>query len=203
VTPEEAELAKLFTNSWRYIKFAIANSFYMVANDFGLDFERIRNAIVLDYPRAADLPAAGFAAGPCLFKDTMQLAAFNNNNFALGHSAMLVNEGLPLYLVARLEGRFDLSKMTIGILGMAFKAGSDDRRSSLSYKLTRILQFKSAKVLCSDPYVKDDPELVGLDQVLEEADLLIIGAPHEDYAGLEPKQEVIDIWDLLGEGTRA
>ena len=56
-----------------------------------------------DYPRAADMPAAGFAAGPCLFKDTMQLAAFNNNNFALGHAAMVVNEGLPLYVVHRLE----------------------------------------------------------------------------------------------------
>ena len=29
----------------------------------------------------------------------MQLAAFNNNNFMLGHAAMMVNEGLPLYLV--------------------------------------------------------------------------------------------------------
>ena len=49
------------------------------------------------------MPGAGFAAGPCLFKDTMQLAAFNDNNFALGHAAMLVNEGLPLYVVSRLE----------------------------------------------------------------------------------------------------
>ena len=56
-----------------------------------------------DYPRAADLPGAGFAAGPCLFKDTMQLASFTGNNFALGHSAMLINEGLPAYLVNRLE----------------------------------------------------------------------------------------------------
>ncbi|HYI46049.1 MAG TPA: nucleotide sugar dehydrogenase [Actinomycetota bacterium] len=203
VKPEEAELAKLFTNSWRYIKFAIANSFYMVSNDFGLDFENIRRAIVLDYPRAADLPAAGFAAGPCLFKDTMQLAAFNNNDFALGHSAMLVNEGLPLYVVAKLEDRFDLSSLTVGILGMAFKAGSDDRRESLSYKLKRILQFKAQKVLCSDPFVKDDPELVVLETVLAEADLLIIGAPHSEYAGLDPQQEVIDIWNLLGRGTRA
>ncbi len=42
VEPEEAELAKLFTNSYRYIKFAAANQLYMMANDFGLDYERIR-----------------------------------------------------------------------------------------------------------------------------------------------------------------
>ncbi len=144
LTPEEAELAKLFTNVWRYIKFAAANQLYMMANDRGLDFERIRQGLILDYPRAADMPGAGFAAGPCLFKDTLQLAAYNNNNFALGQMAMSINEGLPLYLVHRLEQRFDLSSMTVGILGMAFKGGSDDIRSSLSYKLKRILSFKAA-----------------------------------------------------------
>ena len=59
MTPEEAELAKLFTNVWRYIKFATANQLYMIANDRGLDFERIRQGLMLDYPRAMDLPAAG------------------------------------------------------------------------------------------------------------------------------------------------
>ena len=123
MSPEEAELAKLFTNVWRYIKFATANQLYMMANDQGLDFERIRQGLIFDYPRAADMPGAGFAAGPCLFKDTLQLAAYNNNNFALGHTAMTINEGLPLYVVHRLQQRFDLATMTVGILGMAFKAG--------------------------------------------------------------------------------
>jgi UDP-N-acetyl-D-mannosaminuronic acid dehydrogenase len=119
--PEEAELAKLFTNTWRYIKFAAANQFYVMANDHGLDFDVIRGALALDYPRAADMPGAGFAAGPCLFKDTMQLAAFMDNSFILGHSAMMVNEGLPLYVVSRLEAKHDLANLTVGILGMAFK----------------------------------------------------------------------------------
>ena len=199
--PEEAELAKLFTNTWRYIRFAIANQLFMIANDFGVDYERIRGAMAHDYPRAADLPGAGFAAGPCLLKDTMQLAAFNNNNFTLGHAAMMVNEGLPLYLVHRLEQRFDLSTMTVGILGMGFKADSDDARDSLSYKLKRILRFKAAAVLTSDPHVKTDPELLPLDDVLERADLLVVGAPHRAYAGLELRQPVVDIWDLFGNGV--
>lgn len=202
LTPEEAELAKLFTNTWRYIRFAIANQLYMIANDFGMDFERIREAMAFDYPRAADLPGAGFAAGPCLLKDTMQLAAFNNNNFTLGHSAMMVNEGLPLYLVHCVEQRHDLSTMTVGVLGMAFKAESDDTRSSLSYKLKRILRFKAAEVLATDPYVTTDPDLVPLDEVLERADLLIVATPHRAYADLRPRQPVIDIWDLYGNGVR-
>lgn len=202
VEPEEAELAKLFTNTWRYIKFAAANQFFMIANSFGIDYERVRHAITFDYPRAADLPGAGFAAGPCLYKDTAQLAAFNNNNFPLGNASMLVNEGLPLYLVARLEEQHDLSQMTVGILGMAFKAESDDARSSLSYKLRRILRFKAAEVLCSDPYVKTDPGLLPVDDVVERADLLIIGAPHEAYASLDVDKPVVDIWNLFGRGVR-
>lgn len=202
VEPEEAELAKLFTNTWRYIKFAAANQFFMIANNFGVDYERVRNAITFDYPRAKDLPGAGFAAGPCLFKDTAQLAAFNNNNFPLGNASMLVNEGLPLYLVARVQEQHDLSTMTVGILGMAFKGESDDIRSSLSYKLRRILRFKAREVLCTDPYVTVDPDLCDLDEVLERADLLIIGAPHDRYRKLVTDTPVVDIWNLLGRGVR-
>ena len=202
MSPEEAELAKLFTNVWRYIKFATANQLYMMANEQGLDFDRIRRGLAEDYPRAADMPAAGFAAGPCLFKDTMQLAAFNHNNFPLGHAAMAVNEGLPLYVVHRMEERFDLASMTVGILGMAFKAGSDDIRSSLSYKLKRILDFKADAVLCTDPYVTVDPGLLPLDEVLTRSDLLVVGAPHPEYRGLAVDKPAADIWDVLGNGVR-
>ena len=201
LSPEEAELAKLFTNTWRYIKFAAANQFYVMANDQGLDFDRIRTALAQDYPRASDMPRAGFAAGPCLFKDTMQLAAFTDNSFVLGHSAMLVNEGLPLYLVSRLEAKYDLANMRVGILGMAFKAESDDIRSSLSYKLKRILQFRARQVLCTDPYVSVDADLEPLEFVLANTDLLIIGAPHEQYRDLATTVPVADVWNLLGRGS--
>ncbi len=202
LTPEEAELAKLFTNVWRYVKFAAANQFYMMANDRGLDFERIRQGLTRDYPRAADMPGAGFAAGPCLFKDTMQLAAFNNNNFTLGHTAMTINEGLPLYLVHRLEQRFDLASMTVGILGMAFKGGSDDIRSSLSYKLRRVLEFKAGQVLCADPYVTVDHGLLPQDEVTARSDLLVIATPHPQYRDLVTDKPVADIWNVLGGGVR-
>ena len=195
--PEEAELAKLFTNTWRYIKFAAVNQFYMIADSRGLDFEKIREGLSRDYPRAADMPSAGFAAGPCLFKDTMQLAAFNDNNFALGHAAMLVNEGLPLYIVSRLDQEHDLAECTVGILGAAFKAGSDDTRSSLAYKLKRIVAFKSRKVLMTDPYVTTDPDLVPLERVLEEADVLIVATPHPEYRSIRTDKPVADVWNVL------
>jgi UDP-N-acetyl-D-mannosaminuronic acid dehydrogenase len=202
--PEEAELAKLFTNTWRYIKFAAANQFYVMANNNGLDFELIRSALAQDYPRASDMPGAGFAAGPCLFKDTMQLAAFSDNSFALGHAAMLVNEGLPLYVVSQLEQKMDLSTTRVGILGMAFKGESDDIRSSLSYKLKRILEFRAGSVLTTDPYVTVDPTLSTLEEVVEGSDVLILAAPHKAYRDLSAlvgDKQVVDIWNMLGNGT--
>jgi UDP-N-acetyl-D-mannosaminuronic acid dehydrogenase len=201
VSPEEAELTKLFTNAYRYIKFAAANQLYIMANDFGLDYERVRAAVVEDYPRAADLAGAGFAAGPCLLKDTMQLAAFNNNNFPLGQASIQINEGLPLYLVARMAARFNLESSTVGILGMAFKGESDDNRSSLAYKLKRILRVRAAGVVTTDPYVTTDPELSSLEDVLARADLVVIGAPHRVYADVDIRQPVVDIWNIRGAGV--
>ena len=198
VSVEEAELAKLFSNAWRYIQFSVVNQFYMIANDFNLDFNRIRKVMLDGYGRAANVPSAGFAACPCLLKDTMQLAAFNNNNFFLGHAAMMINEGLPNYIVQGLRHNYDISKKNVGILGMAFKANIDDTRDSLSYKLGKILRFHGAKVLYSDEFAKD-PTFVPKEELIKECDIVIIGAPHSAYKKLKfPKNlKVVDIWGLL------
>jgi UDP-N-acetyl-D-mannosaminuronic acid dehydrogenase len=201
-SPREAEVAKLFTNTWRYMKFAIANQFFQMAHSAGLDYDRVLHAIRHHYPRAADLPAPGFAAGPCLLKDTMQLAAFSGDHFPMGHAAMLINEGLPAYIVNTLEDRRSLRGRTVGILGMAFKGDSDDPRTSLSYKLKKLAAFRGATVLTSDPFVKD-PNLVPLDQLLLRADVLIVGAPHHAYRELDLNgREVVDIWGVTGRGIR-
>lgn len=200
MTPEEAELAKLFTNAWRYLRFAAANQFFMIATDLGLDYERIRIGLLRGYPRAAGLAPAGFTAGPCLLKDTAGLARATSG-FGLGQAAIAVNEGLPAYLADRLAKRYDLAPMTVGVLGMAFKGGSDDIRASLSYPLAQALRRQARRVLCTDPLVTSDPDLVPLPVVLAEADLLVIAAPHEEYRRLRPEQPVADIWNVLGQGV--
>jgi UDP-N-acetyl-D-mannosaminuronic acid dehydrogenase len=199
-TRKEAELAKLLTNAWRYMRFAIANQFFEIAHGAGIDYTRVLQAVRYHYPRAADLPGPGFAAGPCLLKDTMQLAAFSPDHFPMGHSAMLINEGLPGYIIDALDRRRPLNGRTVGILGMAFKGESDDPRTSLSYKLRKLAAFKGARVLCTDPYVKD-PDLRPLDDVLKEADVLILAAPHNAYRSLSLNgHQVVDVWNLLGRG---
>jgi len=192
--PLEAELAKLFTNSWRYIQFAVANQFYMIAQECGTDFYSIYNAMTRHYPRAEHFPKPGFTAGPCLFKDTMQIAAFTNHKFFLGHGAMLINEGLPNFIMDQLKKHYNLSKMTVGILGMAFKAESDDKRESLSYKLKKLAYLEAKAVLCSDAYIKGK-DFVDEKLLIKKSDIIIIGAPHQRYSKLNFKGKIlVDIW---------
>jgi UDP-N-acetyl-D-mannosaminuronic acid dehydrogenase len=194
--PVEAELAKLFCNAWRYLNFAVSNQFYVMARHFDADFYRIYHALREDYPRMASFARPGFAAGPCLLKDTMQLGSFNHGSFILGEAAMMVNEGLPYLLVQDLKQKYPLSEMTVGILGMAFKPNNDDPRSSLSYKLRKVLLLEAKQVLCTDPYVPD-PDLTPLAEVLDRADLLVIGTPHDCYKGLTYRQPVIDVTNTI------
>jgi UDP-N-acetyl-D-mannosaminuronic acid dehydrogenase len=199
--PLEAELAKLFSNAWRYVKFAVANQFYMIASEIGADFDSIYRGMTHNYPRSSDLPGPGFAAGPCLFKDTMQLAAFTENRFWLGHAAMLVNEGLPQHLVNLVKrSSATLADKTVGILGMAFKADVDDARDSLSYKLKSIFELEARAVICSDPYVAA-PDLVPADELVGRSDIIVIATPHQVYRKLDYRDKrVVDVWNLRGKG---
>lgn len=195
VSPKEAEFAKLFSNAYRYIEFAAANQFYMIAQDAGVDFYKIHHAVTKDYPRMKSFPRAGFAAGPCLFKDTMQLAALARNKFGLGHDAMLVNEGLVLHVIDAIKGNEGLANKTVGLLGMAFKSESDDIRSSLSYKLKKSLSLHTDNVLCTDPFVTTDPSLIPVEEVIEKSDILVLCTPHAAYKELDfGSTPVYDMW---------
>lgn len=193
LTPIEAELAKLFSNSWRYLEFAVANQHYMIAESSGANFQRIHKALTHNYPRAASYKTAGLAAGPCLFKDTMQLSAFYKSNYFLGHSAMLINEGFPNFLVEQLEKKIgSLRNKKIGLLGMSFKANNDDIRESLSYKIKKILESKLANVSHTDVFQKTHQRL---SEILKESDAFILGAPHREYQALDLQgKPFIDCW---------
>lgn len=197
-TPREAEFAKLICNAYRYIQFAATNQFYMMVESAGLNFNELLRKMKTGYPRMDSIPGPGFAAGPCLMKDTMQLFAFEKQNFILGQVAMTINEGLPNFIVERLSRKHDLSRKTIGILGMAFKAESDDIRDSLSYKLGKVLRFSGAKVLYSDEYVKN-LNFISKKDLVEQADIIIIGVPHRAYKSIRfpADKEIIDMWEII------
>ena len=196
--PAEAEFCKLVCNAYRYIQFAAANQFYMMAEAAGLDFFRILKGLKEDYPRMRDFPRPGLTAGPCLYKDTLQLVAFAPERFGLGPQAIQANEGVPAYILDQLSRRYRLNELRVGLLGMAFKAESDDRRSSLSYKLKKLLRVRAREVLTTDPHVHDDPELLPVEDVVSRSDLLILCTPHAVYADLDLMgKPVYDLWNFV------
>ncbi|MBP9837305.1 MAG: nucleotide sugar dehydrogenase [Proteobacteria bacterium] len=196
LSPIEAELTKLMANSWRYLEFAIANQFYMIAESKGVDFYKIYQAIRYDYPRAKGYKSPGFAAGPCLFKDTMQLASYFNHQFYMGHSAMLVNEGLATFIAEKAvkTAGGSLWGKKVGLLGLTFKADNDDIRESLSFRVKKALEFHGAEILANDPYLDDTYDL---DYVLQNSDLFVLGTPHSEYKKITLNKPFVDVWGFF------
>lgn len=191
---KESELAKLFSNAWRYIKFAATNELYVIAESNNCSYKKIRDAMMFQYPRNSDLPSPGFAAGPCLVKDTSFLSTYMANKFLMGNSALMINEGLPMFVVSELEKKYELKNMVVGILGMTFKPEIDDIRSSLSFKLRKSLLLRSKRVLMTDPFALHF-ENKPLIEVLSDSDIIIIATPHAEYDNLEFSVPIFRIWE--------
>ena len=192
-TIKEAELCKLFANSYRYINFAIANEFFEICQENDINWENVWYALKEDYPRAQGLPTPGFAAGPCLVKDTQQLDYYFNNKFELGRSAIKINEHLPDYIISVLRSMFDLKHKKVGILGMTFKGDVDDFRSSLSFRLKNLLEEEALEVYCSDAILQKN-YFVSLEFLIENSDIIILSTPHKSYKDIVTKKPLIDLW---------
>ena len=193
---KEAELIKLFSNTNRYINFAIANQLYLICEKYDVNFNKIRDLMRLGYERNLNLPKSGFSAGPCLLKDTMQLSSFYDGNFDLGLASMKVNEKSMVDLeLEKIKKVKNFKKKTVGILGVAFKAETDDVRDSLSIKLIKKLKKRKINTIYSDIYYSDTYSY-NTKNLIKKSDIVILGAPHKKYKKINfPKNKIlIDIW---------
>ena len=196
----EAELIKLFSNSWRYINFSISNQFYNICEKLNVNFNDLRKNMMDGYERNKDIPKAGFAAGPCLYKDTAQLNAFLKNSFTLGKEATKINQTLPIEIYKKLKKKFGrkLTKKKIGILGVAFKPDIDDTRDSLSLDLYNYLKKKKLKIFMSDDFVNIKSK-INKNMLIKNSDIIILGTPHKVYKKIKkPKKKyLIDTWGFF------
>ena len=170
----------------------------MMCKNQGLDFFKIRDLMRDNYKRNTNIAAAGFTSGPCLKKDTMQLSSFYNHKFSLFHSAMSINEGLPIFIIKQLSEKYNLRKKIVGVLGLSFKAENDDIRDSLSIKLLKYLKSKKIRTLQSDEYYKDKNN-IDKNLLVKKSDIIIILTPHIAYRNLKinKKKVLIDIWGII------
>ena len=197
-TTIEAELIKLFSNALRYINFATSNEFYMICRKFNISFSNVRDKMMQGYDRNKNLPIAGFAAGPCLVKDTMQLNSLLSGKFNMGRSALSINEKFPNFLISQLQKKYKIKKKNVGILGLAFKSNVDDIRDSLSFKLIKILDRKKIKYYVSDEYYSD-PNCISKESLIKKSDIIIVAVPHKQYKNLRISKNkiIVDTWNVL------
>jgi len=193
----EAEFIKLFTNTYRYIHFSIANQFYLICKTYNINFFKLRKKMMLNYARMQSFPPSGVTAGPCLLKDTMQLSSFSKENFLLGKAAMKINDNLPIHIYKNLKKKIDFRNKIIGILGLSFKAESDDIRDSVSIKFIKYLKKKKIKYLFSDPHYKNN-KIKKINYVIKNSDIIFLMTPHKQYKNIFiPENKIfIDVWNF-------
>ncbi|MEA2371165.1 MAG: UDP-N-acetyl-D-mannosaminuronic acid dehydrogenase [Solirubrobacteraceae bacterium] len=202
-TPTEAELAKIWTNILRYTNFALPNLLMMDCEQHGANVFEVIDLINRDYPRGG-IARPGFTAGTCLRKDF----AFSEERSAAPGMLLAVsrvNESVPLFLVGGAKRRLGgLDGRKIAVLGLAFKADTDDERDSLSHKLIRLLERELADVAVHDPLV--DTPTASFEEVVEGAEAVIVATNHsvfctpEALAAIPEGAIVIDPWDCWGAG---
>jgi UDP-N-acetyl-D-mannosaminuronic acid dehydrogenase len=197
----EAELAKIWTNIYRYVTFAIPNLLMMESEQYGANVFEVIDLINRDYPRGG-IAAPGLTAGTCLRKD---FAFSEERSSAPGMllAVSRVHESMPRFIVDGLRRRLgSLRDRKIAVLGLTFKRDSDDRRDSLSDKLIRLLERELAHVSRHDPHVPDESE--PLETALAGADAVVIATNHSAFESLlgelPPTTLLVDPWNITGAG---
>jgi len=199
-----AELAKLYSNMYRYINFAIANEFMIIADKHERDIYEVVNLVNNGYKRGG-VKQPGLAAGPCLYKDGFFLV--NKIPFPdLITTAWKVNESIPAYLFESVKDKIPSTGGKAAILGLSFKKNIDDKRNSLSFKLKKIIEQEGIDFFVHDPYLTPT---VNLNEKLKDVDVVFFAINHDTYKeiGLEglkkmlkPSAIICDIWNLFNTG---
>jgi len=204
-SPVEAELAKIWTNILRYTMFALPNRLMMECEQYGANVFEVIDLINRDYPRGG-MPQPGFTAGTCLRKDfTFSEERSPAPGMLLAVSR--VHESVPLFIVEGLKRRLgSLRGRKVAVLGLAFKADTDDERDSLSHKLIRLLERELADVAVHDPHVPTPTQ--SFEDAIIDADAVVVATNHSEFRGRQvlaaiadsAKRDVVlaDPWDCFG-----
>lgn len=158
---EEAELAKIFENTFRHVNIALVNELGRLAHTLGVDvWSTLQLADTKPFGFTKFLPGPG-VGGHCLPVDPVYLTHHartrHGHAFRLAELAQDVNEAQPAYVVQRLQDALNrkgtaLKDAEILALGAAYKADTADMRESPAVEVVELLRARGAIVTVIDPH---------------------------------------------------
>jgi UDP-N-acetyl-D-mannosaminuronic acid dehydrogenase len=205
-TPVQAELVKIWTNILRYATFALPNLLMMDCEQHGANVFEVIDLINRDYPRGG-MAQPGLTAGTCLRKD-FAFSEERSNAPGMLLAVSRVNESVPRFLVEGVKRRLggSLRDRKVAVLGLSFKANTDDERDSLAHKLLRLLERELADVAVHDPRVATPTQ--SFDDAVRDADVVVVAANHDEFRGPGPLRRIgalagedallVDPWNCFG-----
>ena len=194
-----AEMTKYAANAMLATKISFMNEIANICEKVGADANQVRIGIGSDQRIGYSFiyPGAGYG-GSCFPKDVKALtkiAIEHNYNAKLITSVEEVNDAQKLVIAQKIVNRFgeDLTGLTFGIWGLAFKPGTDDMREAPSIYVIKELVFRGAQIKVYDPkamdeakkhYLKDVENINYLESkydVLNDSDALVLLTEWKDF----------------------
>jgi UDPglucose 6-dehydrogenase len=199
-----AEMIKLAANAFLMTRISFINEIANVCEAVGADVVEVAKGIGLDHRLGPHFLRAGIGyGGSCFPKDSLalkQLASNSGYHFQLLGAVIEVNELQKRRVVQKLQKHLGkLRGKKIALLGLAFKAGTDDMREAPSLVLASRLLAEGAEVRAWDPVARPGELMKGAvihDSVLEavrDADAAVIVTEWDELRGLASK----DVYDAM------
>jgi UDP-N-acetyl-D-glucosamine dehydrogenase len=186
-SPEVAESAKLFENTFRQVNIALVNELAQISSKLGISAnEVIAAAATKPFGFMKFNPGLG-VGGHCIPIDPIYLAQKAEQLGAPAkfiRQANLVNQQMPLYVLERLKELLggNLKDKKICIVGISYKADVTDLRESPSLVLLKELQNNGANVVFHDDVVKEYNGAKSTPLVPNSFDLTVVAVYHSDLA---------------------
>ncbi|MDX6917117.1 UDP-N-acetyl-D-mannosamine dehydrogenase [Pectobacterium carotovorum] len=211
-----AEMCKLTENSFRDVNIAFANELSLICAEQNINvWELIR--LANRHPRVNILQPGPGVGGHCIAVDPWFIVAQNPQQARLIHTARLVNDGKPLWVVDRVKAAVAdylaqtdkrACEVTVACFGLAFKPDIDDLRESPAVGITSMIaQWNTGVTLAVEPNVKHLPsvlagqvKLVDTSSALKEADVLVMLVDHRQFKAINP-EDVKQQWVIDTKGV--
>ncbi|WP_249717290.1 UDP-N-acetyl-D-mannosamine dehydrogenase [Proteus faecis] len=211
-----AEMCKLTENSFRDVNIAFANELSLICAEQDINVWELIS-LANRHPRVNILQPGPGVGGHCIAVDPWFIVSQNPKQSRLIHTARLVNDGKPVWVIDQVKAAVAdcltetgkrANEIKIACFGLAFKPNIDDLRESPAMNITKqIADWHSGMTLAVEPNIHELPtklkgitELVSTEQALKDADIVLMLVDHQQFKAI-PGSKVTQKWIVDTKGV--